>query len=641
MSTARRLIIHEVSRFPSSDRNDTLAFEDGVNVLVGVPNTGKSKWLRMIDFILGDDGKPADVFGEELAGKYTSIQAVVTAGERRMVLLRQWDDPKVTTKIRVNEEWMTLHSFTLRLLDALSIPVLHYPQGNPYGVRSWPELGWRSLIRHVYRRQGFWSDLADRQPESEQHACLLQFVGIAERLFSKEYGDLVTLEKRIQRLQSDRERFVETLQEVSRDLIDEKELGVALTPGSISEAIARQEAEIASLQTRRKALVQGALAASTVNSATDGAGKAGGSTAELGELLAAARARRAALQTSERKALGRLSELVSYREVVDAELGRLRRAAEASTLLADLKITHCPACDRPISKPDEPLNHCYLCKRPNDHPVQGGAEDRLNFELQQLQGEFDEANELIGRVNAEIGKLGAEEVNAAAEVENLENKLRPATEAVTAVLPPELFVLDQEIGGRRERIAQLHRVASTLARREALASEIEKIQLQVADLESTVAQQSKLISFEQASDDLTDGMNTYLNDINTRRTNPKPWTQAGVDFRLRERGFNIRVGKSDWHVKLGGTLTLYFLIAYHYSLLLLMEKPGAHFPGLCLLDFPPELDGVSVSDSENFVLEPFVSLIAHKGVKAQVVAAGSSFSGLDGANRISLTTVWT
>ena len=48
-----RLTIHKVTRLPQTDPSDELTFSQGVNVLVGVPNTGKSKWLRMLDFILG------------------------------------------------------------------------------------------------------------------------------------------------------------------------------------------------------------------------------------------------------------------------------------------------------------------------------------------------------------------------------------------------------------------------------------------------------------------------------------------------------------------------------------------------------------------------------------------------------------
>jgi hypothetical protein len=77
---------------------------------------------------------------------------------------------------------------------------------------------------------------------------------------------------------------------------------------------------------------------------------------------------------------------------------------------------------------------------------------------------------------------------------------------------------------------------------------------------------------------------------------------------------------------------------YHYALLSLTPKPSCHYPGISILDFPPELDGVSVSDTENFVLEPFVNLLSQQ--PGQVIAAGSAFAGLEGGNRIELSRVW-
>src|SRR5687767_8750310 len=68
----------------------------------------------------------------------------------------------------------------------------------------------------------------------------------------------------------------------------------------------------------------------------------------------------------------------------------------------------------------------------------------------------------------------------------------------------------------------------------------------------------------------------------------------------------------------------------------LFSIPKCHYPGLLILDFPPELeDGSSVRDKENFILEPFVELLAQPEFEnAQVIAAGSSFENLNGANRI-------
>src|SRR5437879_12780504 len=90
------------------------------------------------------------------------------------------------------------------------------------------------------------------------------------------------------------------------------------------------------------------------------------------------------------------------------------------------------------------------------------------------------------------------------------------------------------------------------------------------------------------------------------------------------------------------TLSLYFLISYHYSLMNLVPQDGCHFPGFVALDFQAELeDGSSVANKENFVLEPFIELLVGERFSAcQVIAAGAAFENLAGAHRIEFTKIW-
>src|SRR5262249_11753960 len=110
---------------------------------------------------------------------------------------------------------------------------------------------------------------------------------------------------------------------------------------------------------------------------------------------------------------------------------------------------------------------------------------------------------------------------------------------------------------------------------------------------------------------------------------------------LDERKARFLVGDRKWDTQLGGTLSLYYLIAYHYALMDLVKFDFCHFPGFLALDFPAELDGNSTRDTENFAVDPFVTLLAgdsHRG--CQVIAAGIAFENLKGANRIEFSKVW-
>jgi hypothetical protein len=92
---------------------------------------------------------------------------------------------------------------------------------------------------------------------------------------------------------------------------------------------------------------------------------------------------------------------------------------------------------------------------------------------------------------------------------------------------------------------------------------------------------------------------------------------------------------------LGGTDTLYFLMAYQYGLLTLSDKQDCHHPGLSVIDVPGEFSGEAVEDKENFIVQPFIDLLARDSFRgAQAIITGAAFTGLQGVNRTRLTEVF-
>ena len=633
----KKLLIQEMARFPQTDAGDRLALKPGVNVLVGDPNTGKTKWLRMLDYVFGSDSKPEEAFGDDIAEKYESIRVVARIGGDEVTIERRWKEAGAKSKVFLGGKPLNIKDFNTEFMQILGMPIVHFPQGNPYGPRSWPELSWRSLYRHVYRRQDCWGDLADKQPEGDQHACLLLFLGLADDLFSSEYGDLVKKEKQIEELRSRRDQFLATLQDVSREILDEQELGVALTPQSIDEAANRIRARIDAIHERRLETLR-----TLVDSSTGGA-RDGGSRStfeEFSKRLAGLQSEQEANESRLRRTLDRIAEMRQYRDSISEELARVRRALTAGIALAPLKVTHCPACDQPISFQTVDPSHCYVCGQFTDDSSEQEGEQRLNFEVEQLEGEVQEADELLVSLEEELRRETAGRTRIEEGITRAQSMLRPIREAVSAILPPEIALLDMETGSLYERSRQLERIRATLERREQISREIHAIEQSVAELEAQVAGRVQRLDFEGAGDALTDGMNTYLNSI--KRLNPRSWTQSHVDFWISKNGFRVTVGGGKWSTKLGGTMKLYFLFAYHYALMDLTRREGRHYPGLAVLDLPAELpDGSTLADKENFVLEPFVELLNRDDMApAQLVATGSAFQGLQGANRIELHRVW-
>lgn len=632
--TARTFIVNELVRSPEQGPEDRLTFTTGVNVIVGMPNTGKSKWLQMLNYLLVSEDAPADVFGEVVAAKYSSLKATITLAEESLEVERQWDSNTPKNRIFVNGEATNIKEFLLDVQNRLGIPVLHYPQGNPLGQRTWPELGWRSLYRHMYRRQQFWSDIADRQPESEQHACVLQFCGLAEKLFSEEYGKLVEKQKRIIELQAQKEHFLDTLSQVSKDLMSADEIGVGLTPQSLDTARTRVQSEIEQLQKERQTiLAELAVKVQASSTGTDAPERLDKLTEELANLEGRGEQLRVAMERNQ----ARLAEMVVYRQSVEQEAGRLERAMKAGNLLADLKVTHCPACDQPVTP--QSSSDCYVCHRPMPTSHAAASAARLEMEMEQTKAVLQEASEMVGVLVKDNDRLEMEWAEVRSRNAQIRSMLRPVRTAAASLLPPEIGLLDMKMGQKQEQIAQIDRVAKSLAYREVLAKEISAIQKEATALEQEVASQSGALDFEMASDQLRDGMVTYLNSI--KKAVPNAWTQKEPKVILDERKARFLVGDRKWDTQLGGTLSLYYLLAYHYALMGLVKIDSCHFPGFLALDFPAELDGASTRDTENFAVEPFVTLLAADGLQScQVIAAGAAFENLKGANRIEFTKVW-
>jgi hypothetical protein len=265
--------------------------------------------------------------------------------------------------------------------------------------------------------------------------------------------------------------------------------------------------------------------------------------------------------------------------------------------------------------------------------------ERIQFELEQLRSEAGEMDELISGLAAEINSQHKRLDGVGEEIRHTQQLLRPVRVAAAAILPPELTIADMSIGRLQEKRNQLVRIKSSLGRRDAIATQIMAIQAEIDTLSGTVMEQTSGVDYQRLADRLSDGMNTYLNKLN--KAHKDAWVVGEVAFQLGDRFFKIRIGKADWQTKLGGTLTLYFLLAYQYALMDLARLPDSHFPGLLLIDFPAEVEGTTVADKENFVIEPFIDLLAQDGMqKCQLIAAGSSFAGLQGAERVELSQVW-
>src|ERR1700674_1532528 len=127
MNSGPYLSIGALQRRLTTGNTEARRFEPGVNVLVGRPNTGKTKWLETLDYLFGDAGSSPFVSqgDEPLADKYDAASVELFIGDERLFVERRWKEPGAKNKIFVNEDSIAPADFQRLLLEKLHIPVLH------------------------------------------------------------------------------------------------------------------------------------------------------------------------------------------------------------------------------------------------------------------------------------------------------------------------------------------------------------------------------------------------------------------------------------------------------------------------------------------------------------------------------------
>lgn len=582
---------------------DELVFEDGLNQIVGPPNSGKTKWLRTIDYCLGDRGTAADALSEDLAKQQRSIGTVLRIGDAEWVIERRPNDPGLRTKILVNETALTPGDFSAVLLDELQIPRFTFSRG-----QHEIELSWRMLMANIYRREKGWSDLAQGQWQGDQHASLLAFLGLGRFVAFQQSAEIADLRSELRELEARRRHFATMLQHVAYEVLTLEEIAIGVTSASLEQARARLRSERAALEERRDTLSRGDEWSTESRFVV------------LLEELAAARRELKARTMRVQESATRHSELGVYAREVDAERSRWARAQVAGELLTEARVQQCPVCDRPVEPPPDSAT-CFLCRRPYPASSEDEAGRRVEFERAQLDEESREAAELLAEARRETETVERAAIQSKSEVQRLESLIEPLQRASTAAFSGELREIEQQIGRTNQLIEQIERLEGLQNERDRIDEERTRVQTRIAELDSQAQTLTGQSPFARAASRLEDGINSYLNVIGSAR-----WTKPLVRVRVRERDFEFFVGEETWSAALGATLTCYFVAAYHYGLLSLCQETDTAYPGFVILDFPATLATLPIG-AENYIVEPFVALAAKHGMPpVQVIAAGRALN---------------
>src|ERR1700733_1141404 len=100
----KSVVITEVVRRGADVKEDRLQFHSGVNVLVGDPNTRKTKWMETIDFLLGDSITAEQRETDDIYMKLDSPHLTAHVGGEKYEIERKWKERGALTKVFVNGE---------------------------------------------------------------------------------------------------------------------------------------------------------------------------------------------------------------------------------------------------------------------------------------------------------------------------------------------------------------------------------------------------------------------------------------------------------------------------------------------------------------------------------------------------------
>ena len=636
---SKKLIINTVARVTINGVIESIELKPGVNILEGPPDSGKTVWLTIIDYLFGDTDSinevlsQQDAAGIELYQKYLSASMEITIGEKKYLLERRWHEQGMKGKIFINEVAILAQDFSNFILGELEIPILKFPQGSAFSSRTWPSLSWRMMLRHIYRREKFWGDIADKQPESEQHAVLTQFLGIADKLFSQNFSDVVSKSKQLIRLEAEKDQFGSVLDTIGKNMSNPNESISFLTNESIQKVIKNLELKITELLEKRQRIIEkevNEIETENLNTETFIIEKTN-ERAKIVEQIEQVNLKQKGL-------ISRISEFKGISNSIKQEIDKLIRTKEAGTLFSDLKISHCPACDQEVSAiSNHDANSCFLCHQSisNTH-----AHNRLDFEISQLSSEADELKELMASLQNDEDALVKHEGRLKYNLVMIERELAPLRNKMTALISPEIGEIDTERGRAEEQIENYKRLLKNLDHKVELNSKIDTLNSEIGTLESQVIIQESEINFMEISSWLEEEMANYLNKL--IEINPERWAHKRPEFRISDRGFSFKVNNGNWSKTIGATSALYFLLAYNYGLLALSKNEQCNYPGLLIMDFAPELPNTETDEAynESFVVEPFVTLCKSSDVPMQVIITGNSFQSIEGVNKIKVSTTW-
>ncbi len=565
------LRLQSLERYRYDGEVEETKFGAGLTLLIGPRNSSKTTTLEMIDFCFGDSDPAERALGRDVVVNYQGIRLRLAINNEIRTIDRAFTQSFGPLSRLVIDEQQQLdpRSFSDWIMEELGWPLLEIPRGrHPRFATETVPLTFRTLLRHIYRRENSWYEFATREEEFHRRAVVAFFLGLAESRYSNEEFRVGEAQRKVRAVEGQ----VREVEEIGSDTVARlgEQLGLGgLTLDNIDVLDAGlREAEATIVQRREWVLRRLRSSPGYTTEPT-----------ERYKLLSAELSKQGELENQLSVALDGYIEAL---ETNRSQLLRLDRLDDAMDVFGGMPVTLCPACQQapPLERGEaEASNVCYLCRQEVSADVR---RRRLELEKRALDREYAEVSEIVNRTRAEIEEVQSSQQQLTAEIQSLGAWLDQERAEMVAPFLTELEELSREAGALAQQRATLEGLGALTARRNRLAQELDHAfqELEQAEKALRLADTARRRGAARCAA-LADRMNEFLSGLG-----PEVWNFGRIT--IAEEDFTFFVGTRPWDDVLGGESRVMLFLAYQFALLCIGRdgSPWGYSPGLAILDNP-------------------------------------------------------
>ncbi|WP_131803989.1 hypothetical protein [Pseudofrankia sp. BMG5.36] len=548
-----------------------------MTVLTGPRNSSKTTTLKVIDYCFGNSSSLSEALGSAIDEKYVSFSLDLSLNGRRTRITRDFTSGRRGRILVDGDTDLAVPEFSDWLLRRLGWPRLSIPLGrNKSTASQLIPLSFRSTLRHIYRREDSWTEFAYKEQEYLRRAVVSLLLGFAPARYETAEYDLGQAQRRLAATEAVYRDVLASTDEAVRAVVNQ----LGLPPIADSDAIhvvragLQQKADAALAE--KEALTEAATRA-TRDTASPRATP--GVDPELPNKLERA-ATDAAVAAESASALQIVvTEHQRSRSLVQADIYRLHRLVDAVDAFDELPVRICPACEQSVDAARAHEAKCYLC---DQEVTEDRRRRRAEREQRALAAELDDLASALERAVADLDRARAAEKRANDQRVSLARRLQDARAARLAPFITGLEDIATEIGRIEQQLAALPALETILNRRVVAEQAMTDARAEVDRLSALSVNETRNSS--DASDrcaKLAERMNDFLVDFEGRG-----WVEGKVTISADELTFYV--GTRPWDQQLGAEARVLFFLAYSYGLLHLdFDLEGrACPPGLLMLDNP-------------------------------------------------------